>query len=95
MELASHPLLCVPLFQPAPQDRRFAIKIGNVTPPQSVKAQVSNLNALQLLLFDAPAVRARAPSNSVVSLAVVLHLLHVSVVLSVRTDLASPIFKLV
>jgi hypothetical protein len=94
MELVSRPLLCALLFLPAQQDRRSARRIGNATLQQIVQAQVSNLDALQLLLFNARLVHARAQSSSVVSRQVVLHLPR-AVGLFVRMDLASLIFKLV
>jgi hypothetical protein len=94
MVLANRPLLCVLLFQPVQQDRRSAIRIGNVTPQHNVKVQVSKRDALQLLLFFAQLVHARLQSNNVVSREVVLHLLHV-VVLSVRMVLAKLPLKIV
>jgi len=94
MVLASRPLLCVLLLQPAQQDRRSAPRIGNAILQQTVQAQVSLLNALQLLLFYARLVHARLQLNSVVSREVVLYLPH-AVVFSARMGLASLLFKLV
>jgi hypothetical protein len=94
MELANRPLLCVLLFLPAQQDRRSVRRIGNATLQQIVQAQVSKPNALQLLLFYARMVHARAQSRSVVSRQVVLRLPHV-VGLFVRMGLARLVFKLV